>query len=158
MSYMPRYRRIMAFRTDNIISVKPGNVSDKFDGLRATLNNMRQNMWGVSTQSFSGSRLEHVEFTIRYADDEQYIRRRLEREKRIGRVEITGTNTCRFSADVYDTSELIPWIRTFICRIEHISFSNKQLEQQFRDDMNAMYEMYGIDQNTMTVRKALRKC
>ena len=145
MSYMPRYRRIMAFRTDNIISVKPGDVSDKFDELRATLNNMRRNMWGVSTQSFSGSRLEHVEFTIRYADDEQYIRRRLEREKRIGRVEITGTNTCRFSADVYDTSELIPWIRTFICRIEHISFSNKQLEQQFRDDMNAMYEMYGID-------------
>ena len=52
--------------------------------------------------------------------------------------------TCRFSADVYDASELIPWIRTFICRITDISISNKALEKQFKEDLQAMYEMYGL--------------
>ncbi len=37
-----------------------------------------------------------------------------------------------FLADVYDASELIPWIRTFICRITDISISNKFLEIQFK--------------------------
>ena len=31
-----------------------------------------------------------------------------------------------------DASELIPWIRTFICRITDISISNKALETQFK--------------------------
>ena len=53
-------------------------------------------------------------------------------------------HTCRFSADVYDASELIPWIRTFICRITDISISNKALETQFKEDLQAMYEMYGL--------------
>ena len=47
-------------------------------------------------------------------------------------------------ADVYDASELIPWIRTFICRITDISISNKALETQFKEDLQVMYEMYGL--------------
>jgi hypothetical protein len=54
-------------------------------------------------------------------------------------------NTSRFSADVYDSTEVIPWIRTFICRITDISFSNKDVEKQFRDDISAMYQLYGLE-------------
>ena len=44
--------------------------------------------------------------------------------------------------------ELIPWIRTFICRITDIQFSNKTLEEQFKNDLGQMYELYGLnDQN-----------
>ena len=32
--------------------------------------------------------------------------------------------TSRFSADVFDASELVPWIRTFICRIIDIRFTS----------------------------------
>ena len=60
-------------------------------------------------------------------------------------VEYLGEHACRFSADVYDASELIPWIRTFICRITDISISNKSLETQFKEDLQAMYEMYGLE-------------
>ena len=59
-------------------------------------------------------------------------------------MEYMDEHTCRFSADVYDASELIPWIRTFICRITDISISNKALETQFKEDLQAMYEMYGL--------------
>ena len=101
-------------------------------------------MWGVSTQSRSGQRLEHVEFTVRYGPDEEHIHQRLEREKRCGTVEHISESSSRFSADVYDASELVPWIRTFICRITEIHFSDPELEEQFKQDIEEMYLMYGL--------------
>ncbi len=145
MAYVPYFKRITSYRIDNIVTVKMDETADRFDELREKLNGMQQHMWGVSTDSRSGNRMEHIEFTIQYNDGEQHIPRRLEREKRIGQVEHIDEHTCRFFADVYDASELIPWIRTFICRITDISISNKALEAQFKDDLRAMYEMYGLE-------------
>ena len=144
MAYAPHFKRITAYRLDNIVTVKKGDITDRFDELREKLNEMQQYMWGVATDSRSGSRMEHIEFTVKYDDYEQHIPRRLEREKRIGKLEYTDEHTCRFSADVYDASELIPWVRTFICRITDISISDKALETQFKEDLKAMYEMYGL--------------
>ena len=144
MAYSPRFRRITPVRTDNILSVKAGEVYARFDTLRERLNAMCPHIWGVSTDSRSGQRLEHVEFTVRYADDEQHILGRLEREKRCGTVERLDGNTARFSADVFDASEIVPWIRTFICRITEIHFSNPALEAQFKNDIEAMLRLYGL--------------
>lgn len=102
-------------------------------------------MWGVSTQSKSGQRMEHVEFTLCYGDDEAAYSQRLEREKRCGIVEKIDDHTSRFSADIYDASEIVPWIRTFICRITDIHFSDKNLEIQFKNDIRQMYRLYGIE-------------
>lgn len=145
MAYTPRFKRITPFRTDNILSVRIDDVCEKFDKLRDKLGEMMPHMWGVSTQSMSGDRMEHVEFTVRYDAQEGHIHRRLEREKRCGTVEKLDANTSRFSADVYDASELVPWIRTFICRICDISFSDKVLEYQFRSDIRQMYLLYGLE-------------
>ena len=145
MAYTPRFKRITSFRTDNIVSVKMDDVCDRFDELREKLDGMMPHMWGVSTQNTSGQRMEHVEFTVKYADHEKHIHQRLEREKRCGYVEKIDANTSRFSADVFDASELVPWIRTFICRITDYSFSNKDLEKQFGDDIEEMYRLYGIE-------------
>ena len=102
-------------------------------------------MWGVSTQSRSGARMEHVEFTIRHAADETHIPQRLEREKRCGAVERLDAEHSRFSADVYDASEMIPWIRTFLCRITEIHFSDPEMEERFRSDVREMYAQYGVE-------------
>lgn len=144
MAYTPYFKRITAYRLDNIVTVKNGEVADRFDELRDKLSKMQQHMWGVATDSRSGNRIEHIEFTVQYDDEEQHIPRRLEREKRIGQLEYMDEHTCRFFADVYDASELIPWIRTFICRITDVSISNKALETQFKEDLQVMYEMYGL--------------
>lgn len=69
---------------------------------------------------------------------------RLLREKRCGQVERIDAHTSRFTAEVYDSSELVPWIRTFICRITSIHFSNEALERRFLGDLAAMYRIYGI--------------
>lgn len=145
MAYVPRFKRMISFRTDNIISVEPGEVCGRFDEFRKKLDGMLPNLWGVSTQSASGERIEHVEFTVTYKADETYIHQRLEREKRCGSVEKLDEHSSRFSADVFDAGELVPWIRTFICRITDISFSNKELETQFWDDIKEMYAMYGLE-------------
>ena len=145
MVYVPYFKRITGYRLDNIVTVKKGETADRFDELRDKLNEMQKHMWGVATDSRSGNRMEHIEFTVKYEEGEQHIPRRLEREKQIGQLEYIDEHTCRFSADVYDASELIPWVRTFICRITDISISNKALETQFKKDLQAMYEMYGLE-------------
>lgn len=144
MAYAPRFEKITPFRTDNIISVKLDEKSDCFDELQDTFMSMLPHIWGVSTQGSTDAGIEHVEFTVRYADDEKHIRNRLEREKRCGTVEHLDNNTSRFSADVFDASEVIPWIRTFICRITDIHFSNKEMEAQFKNDIKEMYTLYGV--------------
>ena len=153
MGYVSHFDTISPYRIDNILSVETKDVAaekdcDRFDELRAKLDDMMTHIWGVSTQSKSQARMEHVTFTVHYRSDELFIPQRLEREKRCGIVEHLDAHTSRFSADVYDANELIPWIRTFICRITDIQFSNKTLEEQFKNDLGKMYELYGLnDQN-----------
>lgn len=146
MGYAPKFHQISPYRIDNIISVKLGEICEQFDELRKQLNEMKSHMWGVSTKSSKGTGLEHVEFTIGYGSDETYIPKRLEREKRCGTVTHLNAHASRFFADVYDAQELIPWIRTFICRITDIQFSNKELEARFKDDIQKMEQMYGLSE------------
>ena len=70
MAYAPRIKRIKSFRTDNIVSIKLKDKCERFDELQEQLKKMQPHIWGVSTQGSPGSRMEHVEFTIHYADDD----------------------------------------------------------------------------------------
>lgn len=144
MAYSPKFKRVTSFRIDNILSLKTGEVSENFDKLRDKFDGMLPHLWGVSNQSRWGERMEHVEFTVRFDKGEGHILKRLEREKRCGRITLPDEGTAKFEADVYDASEMIPWIRTFICRIVDINFSNKILEEQFKNDIEEMYAIYGI--------------
>lgn len=144
MAYVPRNKRIGSFRLDNILSVQAADVCENYDTYREKLDQMQEHIWGVSTEG-GAERLGHVEFTVRYGDGEGHIHRRLEREKRCGQVERVDDHTSRFSADVYDAGELVPWIRTFICRIVDIHFSNQELEAQFKKDIDTMYRLYGLN-------------
>ena len=145
MAYISGYERLKPFRLDHILSVKIEEESPGFDEYRKMLEGMLPHIWGVSTQSRSGERMERVEFTIRYGEDEPFIPQRLEREKRIGKVEHLDGNTSRFSAQVFDASELIPWIRTFICRITEFHCSDQKLEEQFLRDIEEMYTLYDME-------------
>lgn len=145
--YNEKLNRLFSYRLDYISDVKLGEPCDRFDELREKLNAAESFMWGVNGRLDTDS-TEHVEFDIRIADDEQYIVNRLEREKRCGRVEKIDDNHYRYSADVFDTTEMIPWIRTFICRITRLNFSDRTAENNFKADIEKMYEMYGIVDNT----------
>lgn len=148
IAYQPDFNVIKSFRVDYLSNVKIEEPTPRFDELREELDNMKSKMWGVSTRRKRHGQeiLEHVEFVVKVADNEEHIARRLEREKRIGQVEKIDEHTYRFTADIYDTSEMVPWIRTFICRIIELHFSNKAIEKQFKNDIEEMYRMYGIEE------------
>ena len=50
----------------------------------------------------------------------------------------------RFVADVHDAGEMLPWLRTFIGRIESFSCSNKAVAEKFWQDLAEVYAMYGV--------------
>ena len=146
LAYLPEYNHFQSYRVDYLSNVKLEDPTPRFDELRAELDRMQSKMWGVSVNrnKWDAEHLEHVEFTVKVEDNEEYIVGRLEREKRVGTVEKLDENTYRFSADVYDSSEMVPWIRTFICRIVKMKFSNRSVENQFKKDLEAMYWMYNV--------------
>lgn len=147
LAYHADFNCIKSFRVDYLSDVKIMEESPRFDELRSELDAMQTKMWGVSTSRNSAltdskSDTERVEFVVKIGEDEGFIVNRLYREKRIGELEKIDDRTYRFSAEVYDLSEMIPWIRTFICRIESIKFSDKNIQKLFMNDLNKMYSMY----------------
>ena len=146
LAYSLEVGAIKSFRIDYLSNVKIIETSPDFDKLRSVLADMEDKIWGVNVNGGLGKaeRLERVEFTIKVEKGEDYIVNRLYRERRIGTVEKVDDNTYRFKAEVYDTSELIPWIRTFICRIEKLNFSNRTIENKFKKDVEKLYEIYGL--------------
>jgi len=136
---------IFTLRLDYIQSVAPGKEEfPQYDRLRKWAKRLQAQLWGVSAHK-KRERPEHVEFTICYDDNEKYIPKRLEREKRCGEVELLDEHHARFTADVSDCNELLPWMRTFICRITSLKMTNKVAEEVFRNDLEAMYRLYEID-------------
>ena len=140
--YHKQLQRIMSIRLDHIDHVDIGGKDEKFLFYRDYLTQMQKHMWGVCCDERKG--LEHVEFTIHLEDHEEYIFHRLQREARCGMAERIDPHTARFTADVYDTLELIPWIRTFICRILQLNFSNRSVENQLKEDIHQMMKLYEI--------------
>ena len=132
---------------DHIISIKSLEEVEDFEIYRKELEEMKKHLWGVS---FSDGSLETVEFTLHHESCEEHIYRRLLREKRCGYVERLNENTSRFYAEVYDVKEMIPWIRTFICRIQSISLSNKEVENQFKRDLEEMYRYYEEEEDDIS--------
>lgn len=141
MCYHYGFRKMMCFRLDYIRAVELWTEEPRFDALRERCALYRQHLWGTS--GGSGRHIEHFEMIVRWRPGEEFIPRRLEREKRVGKVEDLGDGRLRFTADVYDAAELMPWVRTFIGRIEKIDCTNPEVTARFRETLQQMYEMYG---------------
>ena len=135
--------RFGSYRLDYISNVRLCEPAADFDRLRAALAKKETRMWGVMCGS--DARCERVELEIYVGADEEYIVNRLEREKRCGSIEKIDNTHYRYTAEVYDSNELLPWIRTFISRITRLKCSNRAVENRFREDVKEMYHMYQGD-------------
>lgn len=144
-AYNLRLKKIETYRLDRIKDLKVSSFYPSFDEKRANLSAMEEYMWGVN---FGRNRngIEHVEFTVQFGDNEEYIYRRMEREKRCGKVERVDKYVCRFTAEVFDTGEMLPWIRTFIGRIVSLNFSNRTAENKIRQELTATCRLYGLEE------------
>lgn len=140
-------RRIVFYRLDNIRTItEPEELAD-YEAYITKGELMERNLWGVSlgARDFNNVKnLDHVELVLRVDKEEGYVVKCLEREKRCGHVEKIAENRYRFVADVHDSGEMLPWLRTFMGRIESFTSSNKNVEQRFWSDINTLAAMYGV--------------
>ena len=132
--------KFYAIRTDYIKSVSLGQKANDFSVVKERFDGISKHIWGVS---YNGGELEHFEMDIYVGKGEDYIVKRLEREKRCGNILKIDEETYRFVADVYDSYEAVPWIRTFFGRIKRLECSNKTVSDQIKIDMVKMFKMYG---------------
>lgn len=134
-------RRMLFFRVDSIHSVTVGKKEAEHARFEGYYAKFREHLWGVSVGVDHS--MDHLEMTLHVGDGEGYIVQRLDREKRNGRIEIVDEHTYRFVTDVYDASEMLPWIRSFIGRIVSLQCSNAYVMRTFQSDLKEMQRLYG---------------
>lgn len=142
LCYGYEQQRLQMFRLDRIKSVaqKKACSAKLYEEYLDMAKAAAPHIWGVSLLG-DGS-LEHLEFTVYVGAQEDYILRRLQREKRSGTLTQVDAEHYRFSIDVYDARELLPWLRSFITRITSLECSNAAVRQTFMQDLQKLAAYY----------------
>ena len=140
LGYHYAFRKPMFFRLDSIRKARPAGVDPDPEKYEEFWKDFDQHLWGVSTGEHT---LDHIEMQVHAGPDEGFIADRLKREKRHGFVEQLDDETWKFTADVYDASEMMPWLRTFTGRIVKLECSNENVITLFREDLEKMRRLYG---------------
>ena len=141
LCYHNRFHALQFFRIDYIKQIEILEEETDYSVYNNYCEKYRSHLWGTSDGA--GFNVDHLEMTLHFEDHEQHIPRRLEREKRNGRVELIDKNTCKYIVDTYDASEMMPWLRTFIGRIEKLECSDQSVVKRFYEDLELMYRQYG---------------
>lgn len=149
--YSIKSKRFTTVRMDAIKSVELLEPVTDYTELKEKLKNNHKYIWGVSFQNGGNIRQEHIKITIKIIEEtEGYILKRLENEGKGGTITKIGTNLYTYEKDVFDTNEMLPWIRTFIGRIVDISCTSEKTRNRFYNDMETMYRMYGISDSSQS--------
>lgn len=141
--YSFRKRRFNTFRLDYIKSVKVDKEVDFAAELKERLNNNLDKVWGVS---FGGiHRLETISMKLCIDErHEQYIIDRIKREGQGGELKRLDDNTFLYTKEMFDSTDIVPWIKTFTGRIIGLEGTNEAVVKRFFSDINRMAHMYGI--------------
>lgn len=143
LCYHYRAKHLTFIRLDSIRKVQPGSFEKTREIYEGYYTRFRDHLWGASIGP--GCNMDHIEMTIHVDEGEDHIPQRLRREKRNGTVEQVDEYTWRYTADVYDASEMMPWLRTFIWRIVDLKCSDQTVVDTFYADLQEMLRMYGGD-------------
>ena len=145
MAYRPNGKYFLALRFDYIVGMTTGGVYAGFEQKRAEFEELRKYIWGVAlkqNKKHNDKSTVHVTFRVHFEEEEKFIYQRLLREKRCGTVTLLDDNNAQFDADVFDPMEIIPWARTFICRITFFDCSEKYIVRRFFEDIRKMNRLY----------------
>lgn len=141
-AWLPEPGRFTSLRLDYIkaLSLRPGQEED--EACRALADERLAYRWGASLHR--RGRLERFSMTVAVDEArEAHIIQRLRRESRSGTVEQVEPGLWRCTRYVYDTSEMMSWVKTFIGRIVSLEGDNQRAIDRFYDDIRRMAEMYG---------------
>lgn len=141
IAYHFRNHRLFSYRLDYMKNLTVVEESDKYDQLVTNLTSKLPFSWGVAFGK--QTQLEKVEVILHIDEStEEYVLRRVKREGKNGSVEKIADNMFLYCVEIFDTMEIVPWLRTFIGRIISIKGSNQTVIQQFMNDSNRMASLY----------------
>jgi len=75
-------------------------------------------------------------------EKEQHIINRLNTEGRGGELIRTSQNIYVYSKEIYDSNEIMHWVKSFTGRIISVDCKDKNIVNKFYKDMQRMYDMY----------------
>ncbi len=143
--YSEASRRFSTVRIDSIKKVELSKQPEDYQEQKEKLMNNHPLIWGVSFQSSQKLHTETVTLTLSIDEKkEDFILERLKREGKGGRITHIAPNTYTYEKEIFDSNEMLPWIRTFTGRIIDIQCSSNWLRNIFYRDMETMYELYHI--------------
>ena len=124
---------------ESILAARKTDTCSEYDLYKRRLSEMECHMWGVSFKMEKTEELEHVRFVIEYPSEEEksYIPARIKREAVTGTVKEQDEFHSEFTADIIDSKEIIPWIRSFIGRITELDFP---YASRIKEDINLLAE------------------
>lgn len=129
-------------RLDRIAQVKLLTETENWDQLRGDFERMAPHIWGISCRSEKGSGIHWLEMDIVFAPEEDFILRRLEREKRCASLVKLEEGKYRVRAEVYDPYEMMPWIFSFTGRIARLESSDPRVTERYRQYLQGLEDMY----------------
>ncbi len=138
-----KFSKLMLMRLDSIVMVNALEPCKNPQEHREDFLKIKYNMWGASLGNPDNT--HHIEMTIHIEENEGYIVNRLYREKRCGKVTQLDKVTYLFTADVFDATELLPWIRSFMGRVQSLSCTDESVANTFYSDLSEMNRLYGGD-------------
>jgi len=139
-AYSFKSKAILNFRLDYIKSVKVLDVDEEFDVYLEKLDEILKFTWGASFGR--GRNLEHLTMTLSIPHNERFIVNRIEREGRHGALTKIDDAIYKYDIDVYDSMEMMPWLRTFIGRIISLECTNKAVVYTFYKDLEELFSLY----------------
>lgn len=140
MAYDYEKQFFRSLRIDNIETAAEATLEANAQQLKDEYAEKERYLWGVSFGD--GKQLDTVKVTLRIGEKERHTLLRLNREKRNGIVTRLEKDRVQFSTTVYDAKELLPWIRSYIGRIEHVESNNCAFREQLLESIQSLYIRY----------------
>ena len=138
-------KKFKNIRVDEIREFELGEKYDEYDARYEELEKLREHVWLIDFTE----RIEHIMFELQFEPAEDYVLLRLNRENRFGKITKLSEGYVRFEADVTNSYEILPWVRTFMGWVTKIELSNKEALKHFKDEIRAMNDMYGGNDETV---------
>lgn len=128
-------------RLDYICKIKKLGKCENAEEFRKSFDSAVKNAWGTSI--FKKGRLESVEMLLKIDEKlEKHILTRLKQEARGGVITKINPNMFSFSVQVYDSMELLPWVKTFIGHIVKLKGDNQLFVNRFYGDLERLAKFY----------------
>ncbi|MGN1411772.1 MAG: WYL domain-containing protein [Oscillospiraceae bacterium] len=133
-------KRFKSIRLDYIRSIEILETVQDYDSYYKMLERNLKKCWGTS---FGNDRHGYITFNIKIdLPNENYVLNRLIRECRNGIIKQVSNDIFSCTINTFDINETKKWIRSFTGRITYIDSSEKDIVNEFYEEIGKMYRMY----------------